>query len=498
MASKLTKVSVILESVADLKGIKAFNAGMARVDQATKKLGPSLQFVKGVMGGLAAVGGIAGGALIGAGKAAMDYASSIQDAADQSGASTTAIQSLAYVAQQNGASLDEMNKALIQLTKASAEAAAGNEEAAAKFARLGIDAKAFAALRPEEQMERLGRAILGAGNEQEALAAAMDLVGAKNAPKLMASLRQLGSEGYAAVEQSARQAGQVMSTETIQALDKAQDRIAAFTTKVTILAGEWLRLSAIAFNGDNQLAKAAEALAEAEEKTGLKSKETAKARLEYIDALIKEGKVKQAQLELDRTPERVRSGAGRGFGDDPDYAKKRAAAAAALAKAQSEEQAKAARQAANAQKDAEEKATVDADAAKKKAAKEEEDRIKELAKEYERYAKKKIAAEEKAADEALKIAQDNAEQLRAAQESAATGDRNELVKRGLALGGQDLTGGPAFIAPKMPEAPKAATPVVEFTIPKDLSVQGIDALKALLTSIDRRLAAGSAQPSFGD
>lgn len=491
--ARLTKVSLVLESVAELKGLKAFNAELTRVQAATKRLGPSLKFAKNVMGGLSIAGGIAAGAVIKAASAAMNYADQMRTMADQTGASTSAIQALGYVARQNGTNLETMTAAMVQAQKAAAEAAAGNDQAAQKFARLGISATDFARLRPEQQMERLGRAINGASDRQEALAAAMDIVGARNAPRLMAALQQLGADGFDRVAKQAQEAGQVMSAATVRDLGKAKQEIESFTTRVTILAGEYLRLSRIAFAGGDKLADASEALAKAEAKSGMQSRETAKARLDYIDVLLKEGKVKQAMVELNRTPDAFERQTGRAGGrinaDAAAIAKRRAATAAAIARAKAEQEVKTTEQAERAKADAAEAAGVQAEAAAKRAADAEKKRIAEILPKYRAFLQDKQRAEDKAADEAYKKAVEHAEALKKAQEAAANPERNEMIKRGLALSGQDLTGGPGFTPPKMPTDPAAlrTQQVINFTMPDDLSVDGMDKLIEEMRGIRQEL-----------
>ncbi len=448
--ARLTKVSIVLESIADLKGLKAFNAELNRVQAATRKLGPALDVAKGVMSGMAIAGGLAAGAVTAAATAAIKYATGLQDMADQTGVSTHALQVLGHTAQQNGSDLDTMGKALVQVAKVAAEAAAGNEQAAEKFLRLGINASAFARLRPEQQMERLGRAVANASDQQEALAAVMEITGAKNAPRLMESLRKLGTEGFDRMAEKAGKAGAVMSAETIKALNEADDRIQAFTTRLTILGGEYLRLAQIAFTGGDKLVQASEKLAEAEADPS-KPRALAKARLEYAAALMEEGKVKQALIELDRVPEFEREtgrAAGRANAEAAEIAKRRAALVLAIEKAQADEAARIVTQGEQAKTDAIEAEEARRIASFKRAAEAEAKLYKEnaerMAKIAEADEKRRMDREEKEREKVEQMEKDHAARLDAIENR----DRNEYQRRGLQLGAaQELGAAPEFRRP---------------------------------------------------
>lgn len=484
--ARLTKVSIVLESIADLKGLKAFNAELNRVQAATRKLGPALDVAKGVMSGMAIAGGLAAGAVTAAATAAIKYATGLQDLAEQTGVSTHALQVLGHTAQQNGSDLDTMGKALIQVAKVAAEAAAGNEQAAEKFIRLGINASAFARLRPEQQMERLGRAVANAADQQEALAAVMEITGAKNAPRLMESLRKLGTEGFDRMAENASAAGAVMSKETIRALNEADDRIQAFTTRLTILGGEYLRLAQIAFTGGDKLVQASDRLAETEKFQPKNIRAIADARMDYIDALLAEGKAEQALIEI----KRVQIRAPDRFANRDQIQqfeadiRRRRELMLAIEKAQAEEAARIVAQGEQAKTDAIEAEEARRIASFKRAAEAEAKLYKEnaarMAKIAEADEKRRMQREEKERDKIEQDAKDFAAKLDAIENR----DRNEYQRRGLQLGrAQDLGMAPEF---RRPEPLQLIPPTPAMLAPNNAGRED-QRVPALLNSIDATL-----------
>ncbi|MFA6288075.1 MAG: hypothetical protein WC661_11885 [Opitutaceae bacterium] len=298
MARQL-KVSVILESIAQTEGFQKFNQEMRATQIAAKKMQPTLDFIKsGVT--VAATAFVASSAIVlKASQAAIVYASATNDAANAAGVTSDAIQILGQLARNNGADVGDMGKAMVQLQSNATDAARGNDILIGKFSRLGISAKDFSKLRPEEQMERFGRAIANAGSDQEALTAAMDIIGAKNAPKLMAALRELGTNGYAFVADEARKAGVVMSEEMVKKLDEAGDRFETLKVRLTILGGEFVKAGLMIADHFDPLNKALLAVANTDEGTNASKK----ALLELAQAYIKVGEAKYAETTIKRANE---------------------------------------------------------------------------------------------------------------------------------------------------------------------------------------------------
>jgi|GEM_PF-731376 len=215
-----------------------------------------------------------------------EFAAQLKDLAGAAGLGTTELQVLGRVAAQNGSSIEDMGKAILKLTKSTQEAANGNKQLSERFARLGIDIDKLKALAPERQMERIGLAVHAATDKQEALTEVMALVGQDAGPKLMESLKKLGTEGYDELARNAQKSGQILSEDAVASLDRAGQAFkdlwhlikvgtaeaigGVFTLKDALMSIEQIELSAaIAAHGEfsAQAARAAyQAASEAIEK----------------------------------------------------------------------------------------------------------------------------------------------------------------------------------------------------------------------------------------
>ena len=106
------------------------------------------------------------------------------------------------------------------------------------FDALNIDLDAFIQLPTERKLEAIGKAMKNANNQQEAYAAAMQILGTRNAPKLNEVLQRLGTDGFDAIAEAAAAAGQVMTEDTAAALDGVADKFVQWGTAAkTAVAG---------------------------------------------------------------------------------------------------------------------------------------------------------------------------------------------------------------------------------------------------------------------
>jgi len=171
-------------------------------------------------------------------RASMQLGAQFKDLADKSGLGAEQMQVLGNLAEKNGASVDDMSKAVLKLTKSTQDAANGNAGLSERFRRLGIDVQSLKTLAPERQMEVLGRAIAGAKDSQGALAETMALIGQEAGPKLMESLKKIGTQGYDAIAENAKQSGEVLSDSAVSALARADQALKDFATKWKIMTAE--------------------------------------------------------------------------------------------------------------------------------------------------------------------------------------------------------------------------------------------------------------------
>ena len=187
----------------------------------------------------AKLGAAAGvGAFVALSKGAMELAGSLADASANIGINVESLQALQAQHKRNGVSNEELAKALEKTKIAVISAAEGDVKAEAALKKLGLASADIIKLPLAEQYAAIAKGAAGAKNSNEAFSAVADLLGAKVGPKLMGSLKELGEVGLPGVTKGAQEAGQVMSTTTIAALDKAGDAIDDFKRKATIWAGE--------------------------------------------------------------------------------------------------------------------------------------------------------------------------------------------------------------------------------------------------------------------
>lgn len=182
--------------------------------------------------------GIAVGAFVAMSKGAIELAGNLSDTAQNIGVNVESLQALEAQHKRNGVSNEELIKALQKTKGAVIDAAQGNEKAATALSRLGLKASELIRLPLDQQYEAIAKGAANAKDQNEAYASVTEILGDKVGPKLMASLKELGEEGLPAVTESAREAGQVMSAETIVALDRAGDAIDDFKRKATVAVGE--------------------------------------------------------------------------------------------------------------------------------------------------------------------------------------------------------------------------------------------------------------------
>lgn len=184
--------------------------------------------------------GLAVAAFVGLSKGAVELAGKLSDTAQNIGINVESLQALEAQHKRNGVSSETLTKAL-EKTKSSVIAAAqGDEKAAEALAKLGLKAQDLIRLPLDQQYAAIASGARHAADENEAYSAVTSLLGEKVGPKLMGSLKELADVGLPGVVNSAKEAGQVMSAETIVALDRAGDAIDDFKKKATIAVGNIL------------------------------------------------------------------------------------------------------------------------------------------------------------------------------------------------------------------------------------------------------------------
>lgn len=174
-------------------------------------------------------------------KGALSMAEELHKSSLELGINVEKLQVLDALALRNNESQETLRKALEKTRLSVQEAAEGNKKAADALAKLGINAAEIIRLPLEQQFTRIARGVKTASDQSAAYNAVADLFGAKIGPQLMNSLNELGGpNGFEKAAKSAKDAGHIMSAETIVALERAQSAIDEFKRKATIAVGNIL------------------------------------------------------------------------------------------------------------------------------------------------------------------------------------------------------------------------------------------------------------------
>lgn len=163
-------------------------------------------------------------AVIGFFKEVTAKAGEIQDMADALGVTTDTVQSFSHAVRLAGGDVADVGTVLRTVKNNTDALAAGNEKAAATFQVLGISQKELIGLPLEQKLERVAQGYVENKNQAGAYAALVDIVGSRSA-KLTGVLEQLGQDGFSAMADKARAAGQLIEGETIGQIDTLGDHL---------------------------------------------------------------------------------------------------------------------------------------------------------------------------------------------------------------------------------------------------------------------------------
>jgi hypothetical protein len=182
--------------------------------------------------GVAAVGGLAKGAL--------DLAGRLTDTSQNLGVNVVSLQALEAQHKRNGVAQEQLTKGLEKTRAFQIDVINGDAKALATLAALNIERARFVALPLDQAYAAIGKATATATDRARAYSAAGEIFGEKIGPKMQASLRELGEIGLPGVTKAAQEAGQVLSAETLVALDRAGDAIDDFKKRATVAVGNIL------------------------------------------------------------------------------------------------------------------------------------------------------------------------------------------------------------------------------------------------------------------
>lgn len=212
-----------------------FKAGARQVRAEASGLEKSLGGIK--KAGAAILGAVAATGIVDMaiafkdmGKAALDAAGGLGEAAAAVGVSTTALQEYRYAATQVGLSTEEMDKGLEQLTRRLGDAALGVKEPAEALKRLGISLDDIKGKDAGDVIPLIAEGMKGIPDPAQRAAIAVDLFG--RAGQKMATLLGGGAAGVNELRKAAQELGIVMTESEIAKADEAADKLAALNAVI--------------------------------------------------------------------------------------------------------------------------------------------------------------------------------------------------------------------------------------------------------------------------
>jgi len=190
----------------------AFETGLKRSQSLAKGIGRD---ISGTLAGVFAVDKLAE-----FGMRAIETAGKLQDLSTQLGVSAEFLQEMKFAADMGGASLDQVSAALEKITIARGKALGGDQGLVDAFARFKITAAEIKSAKIEDIFLKIGRAFEGDINPQNLLTPFREIAG-KGAGALIPAM----ASGLADAAEQANRLGLVMSSQVIESLDEANDRV---------------------------------------------------------------------------------------------------------------------------------------------------------------------------------------------------------------------------------------------------------------------------------
>lgn len=233
-------------------------AGIAKLSQdfanAEKRVEKGMNRIEGIMKrASAALGAYLGARAIASLVASTSAAASeLADMSQRTGVAANALAGLRFAAEQSGASFQNLQRGLKNISERASEVAAGIDRYKKQYERFGIslvDASGNAR-QADEILKDIADRLASMPDSAAKMEAAMKLVGVEAGPRLLPMLNR-GREGLEEFQREAERLGLAMGNETIRALadfDSAMNRlrIASQSTGRAIVAGFAMPLQGIA------------------------------------------------------------------------------------------------------------------------------------------------------------------------------------------------------------------------------------------------------------
>lgn len=207
--------------------LQALADATRRVEDTTKQLPRGIESIGGSLNRMAGLIGIgfSVGAVVNFGRHVFDTASQIHDLSESLGISAEAAQRYRFAAEQSGATMDDVARSINFMNRALAEPTNGTVDAL-KAAGLSFDQ--ISRMNPEEAFNAITEAIRGIPDPTIQAKVATELF-SRSALSLLPGIK----EGFVGIGRQAT----VMSDDTINSLEAAQDAWGKLADRVTIVSG---------------------------------------------------------------------------------------------------------------------------------------------------------------------------------------------------------------------------------------------------------------------
>lgn len=220
--------------------IKAYFGGdesqlNATLGKAQSSVASFAEKAKGLMAGLGAAVGI--GSLGVVASNAMKMGAELAHSSTAIGINVEALQVLRAKARDLGVDQQALEQSIFRTGIAAVQASQGVSSYKRAFDVLGISTSDFLRLPQEQRLAAVGRAMATATDKNAAYNAVAQIFGTRMGPQMMNILHDLATEGFPKMAAEAKKAGDVMSAETVAALEKADTAIARFKDRITMGVG---------------------------------------------------------------------------------------------------------------------------------------------------------------------------------------------------------------------------------------------------------------------
>jgi hypothetical protein len=237
----LVKISTELGNIrkAEEEATRAANELANAQKKAVGELASGVDKAKGAFGafdfGIKSLGaGIAGaftvGAVINFGKSVVELGSQITDLSQRTGLSVEAVQEFKYIADQTGSSIDTF---ALATSKLSDKLVSGEKGTVNAVKELGLSLADLQRLSPEQAFTQIADAVGKIPDPMKQTQLAMDLFG-KSGTEILPAIKS----GFSDLRQEARDFGQVLSKESVAALDDFGDRFGRLMSGLKVVAAQ--------------------------------------------------------------------------------------------------------------------------------------------------------------------------------------------------------------------------------------------------------------------